>query len=208
MKQGNFALAILRSMASGLALAALLAACGEKAPESAPQSTQTTAANQKDAGGDTAGAGEEAKDMVAGVTLDSKPGAPVDLKFKLGSRPEAGQTLAITLALYPRANTDAMRATFIATEGLSVTPSSGPAEFSKVQSGSVYHYTLNVVPREDGIYYVSVIVLMELANGAEVRTFNIPVIVGAPDAVKPAAKPAPAADATGQPVQSMPANKN
>src|SRR6185295_11313821 len=110
----------------------------------------------------------------------AKPGAPVDLKFKIGERPEVGKPVPIEIAFVPRVSTDQMRATFIATDGLQVRPSQVPATFEKVQPSSVYRYSLTVVPREEGVYYVSAIVLMDLPSGTEARTFNIPVLVGVP----------------------------
>jgi len=71
----------------------------------------------------------------------------------------------------------------------------------------VYRHTLTVTPRENGEYYLGVIVVMSMANGPEARTFNIPVLVGEAARAKttaPSKSTAPPVDATGQPVQSMP----
>lgn len=184
-------------------------ACGEEARDdgTAPPAAATKpAATAKPLAGATIA--EATKGMVSGVTNPSKPGAPVDLKFELKARPEAGQPLPIEIAFVPRVATESLRATFIATEGLSVS-SSVPAEFQKAQPASVYRHTLTVVPREDGVYYVSAIVLMDMPNGPEARTFSIPVIVGAPqEDLEPASRPASPADGTGQSIQTMPAQQS
>jgi hypothetical protein len=196
-----------RSFALSLALCGLIAGCGDD-PGADPVQ-QGAAAHEADAR--TAAATAEAtKGMVAGVTNASKPGAPVDLKFKIGERPAVGKPLSIEVAFVPRVATDHLRATFIATDGLQVQPSDVPASFEKAQPASVYRYTLTVVPRDEGVYYVSAIVLMDLSSGAEARTFNIPVLVGIPDESAETAQksPPPQIDGTGQPVQPVPAQQN
>lgn len=183
----------------------LLAACGNDGSDAkgavsgAPSATTSAAADHATA------VAEATKGMVAGVTNTAKPGAPVELKFELKDRPTAGVPLPIELAFVPLQDTDYLRATFIATEGLTVQELSGAAEYRNVDAGGVYRYTLTVVPREDGVYYASVIVVMELPNGAEARSFSIPVIVGTPAEEQAASKQQPPTDATGQPIESMPA---
>lgn len=198
----------IRSIAAAACLSGLLLACGDEAPDAdATQAggTPKQAATPKPSA--AAAAAEATRGMVSGVTNTSKPGAPVDLKFELKARPEAGQPLPIEIALVPRVASESLRATFIATDGLTV-HSGGPAEYAKAQAAAVYRHTLTVVPREDGVYYLSAIVLMDMPNGPEARTFSIPVIVGAPqEDLGPAGKSAPPVDGTGQPIQSMPAQQ-
>jgi hypothetical protein len=175
-----------------------LAGCGAESPETVGPATSAPEAAQPSA------AVEETKEMVSGVTNTTKPGAPVELKFDLQDRPVAGAPVAIEIALLPLKETPFLRATFIATDGLAVQKSPTAAEYRDAKAGAVYRHTLTVIPREDGAYYVSAIVLMDMENGAEARTFSIPVIVGEPQA--PASKPEPPVDATGQAIQSMPAS--
>ncbi len=180
-----------------LAGALMLGACGEEPEQQVAQSKPAPdAANSAQAA-----AAAATRHMVSGVTNTSKPGAAVAMWFDIKDRPAAGSPLVIDLAFVPQAATEHLRATFIATDGLSVQPGSAPLEYRNVEAGGVYRHTLTVVPREDGAYYVSAIVLMETPNGPEARTFSIPVMVGVPEVVT---KPAPPQDASGQPIESMP----
>lgn len=184
-----------------LAAAALLGACGAEET----QTTKPSAAPAADVAAQTAAAAarEATKGMVSGVTNPAKPGAPVSMWFDIKDRPAVGAPLSIDIALVPQAATDHMRMTFIATDGLTVKAATTPPEYRNVQAGGVYRHTLTVTPREEGAYYVGAIVLMEAENGPEARTFSIPVIVGTPADIA-SDKPAPPADATGQPIESMP----
>lgn len=155
-----------------------LAACGDKDPNAAPG--QAPAKSTDPAPTATAENAEAAtRGMVAGVSAGKAADAAVDLKFELRSRPEIGQPLTIGVALIPHVETPSMRATFISTEGLSVRTSEVPAEYRDVQPGSVYRHELTVVPRENGVYYVSAVVMMQMDSGELNRTFSIPVMVGA-----------------------------
>lgn len=190
-------------LACALATAGLLVACGNDGSDANGAVSSAPPANQ--AAPDAAAAAAEAtKGMVAGVTNPAKPGAPVEVKFEIKDRPGPGKPLPIELAFIPLQDSDYLRVTFIATDGLTVQQSPTMPEYRDVDAGAVYRHTLTVVPREDGVYYASVIVVMELQNGAEARSFSIPVIVGAPDGAA-ATKPQPPTDATGQPIESMPA---
>lgn len=190
-------------LACALAATPLLVACGSESSDangavSAPSQADSAVTDRQSA------TAEATKGMVTGVTNTAKPGAPVELKFELKNRPTAGEPLSIELAFIPLQESEYLRATFLATEGLELRQAPTP-EYRDVEAGGVYRHTLTVVPREDGAYYTSVIVVMEVPNGAEARSFSIPVIVGAPEDAQTATKPAPPTDATGQPVQSMPA---
>lgn len=193
-------------LACALAATGLLVACGNDgsdatgAATSAPTPAAPATPDKRNA------VAEATKGMVAGVTNTAKPGAPVELKFELKDRPRPGVPLPIELAFIPLQDTDYLRATFIATDGLTVQQSPTTPEYRKVEAHGVYRFTLTVVPREDGVYYTSVIVVMELPNGAEARSFSIPVIVGAP-VDDTTSKPQPPKDATGQPIESMPAQQ-
>lgn len=160
------------------ALLLALTACGNDT-ESKPAATPVDAPARADgtAAGDTVA--DATRGMVAGVTA-GKAGGLVDLKFKINARPELGQPLAIDIAFLPNVASDLMRATFISTEGLSVRSSEVPADYERVQPGAVYRHQLSVVPRDNGVYFVSAIVSMQTSTGDVTRTFSIPVVVGAP----------------------------
>ena len=192
-----------RRLALLLAAALALAACGNEVPVE-PDPDAAKAADTAAAEKASAALAEATKHMVSGYSPPGKPGAPVDLWWEMKSRPKAGEPLAIELAMVPRVDTTHLRATFIATDGLNVQASPTPASFKDAEAGGIYRHSLSLVPREDGAYYVSVIVLMDLEGGPQARTFSMPVMVGAPADI--AAKPQPATDSTGQPIEPMPAN--
>lgn len=191
--------------ACALVATGLLVACGNDGSDATGAVSSTPSPTAPGATDHATAVAEATKGMVAAVTNPAKPGAPVELKFELKNRPQAGVPLPIELAFVPLQDTDYLRATFIATDGLAVHQSPTTPEYRNVEAGGIYRYTLNVVPRGDGVYYASVIVVMELPNGAEARSFSIPVIVGAPSDTDTASKPQAPTDATGQPVESMPA---
>lgn len=172
-------------LASALVLA--LVACGNDT-ESNPAASPVAAPVPGDAAAANSVA-DATRGMVAGVTV-GKPGGLVDLKFKVKSRPELGQPLPIDVAFIPTVASELMRATFISTEGLSVRSSEVPADYERVQPGAVYRHVLTVVPRDNGVYFVSAIVSMQTSAGDVTRTFSIPVVVGAPPESE-AAGPAP-----------------
>lgn len=161
------------------ALVCALGACGDEKPAKAPApATATTPAASKASPGDSVE--DLTRDMVAGVAA-GKSGGLVDLKFRLKSRPEIGQPLTIEIALLPNVPAELMRATFTATEGLSVRTSEVPAEYQRVQPGSLYRHELTAVPREQGVYFVSATVMVQSSEGEDVyRNFTIPVVVGTP----------------------------
>jgi hypothetical protein len=156
-----------------------LIACGgdqESVKTSAPTVAASPAAG---AAAPDKGVEEATRDMVAGVTAGKSAGL-VELKFKLKSRPEIGQPLTIEVALLPNTAAEVMRATFSATEGLTVGTSEVPAEYQRVQPGSIYRHEVSVVPREHGVYFVSATVMVQTDTGEVFRTFSIPVVIGVP----------------------------
>jgi hypothetical protein len=173
----------LRSIAGAAVVVLCLVACGEDAAQPAGPAADTTRQARAKATVD------ETRGMVAGVTDEKKKGAPVDLKFEIKSRPALNEALPIDIAFVPREASELLRATFLATEGVSVSQSPEPAEYKDVQPQGVYRHTLTVVPKQDGVFYVTAIVVMNTSSGAaESRTFQIPVLVGAPEDATEATK--------------------
>jgi hypothetical protein len=119
------------------------------------------------------------KRMVSGVS-PTKDESTIELKFELKDRPQLGQPLTISIALLPKLSANTMRVTYISTDALTVQPGGAPAEYRDVLPGNVYQHELSVVPRDNGVYYVSAVVLLDSDTGSVARTFAIPVVVGAP----------------------------
>lgn len=159
-------------------LAVLLTACGDAdpsrtgAPAGKAPADSAAAAAQPEVDAATRG-------MVSGVAAGRAEDAAVDLKFELKSRPEVGQPLTIDVVLLPQISSKKMNVTYLS-EGLTVQPSSMPSQYEAVQPGSVYRHQATVVPRDDGVFYVSAIVMVQTDTEEITRTFSIPVVVGGP----------------------------
>lgn len=182
--------ALVRLLAIG-AIAALLAlaGCGDSGDKAAAAKAKAGAA----------------KAMKAEDRLASAPGgkatAPLDLKYDLAAKPDVGTPIQVSLQFQPRAAADAIELEVTGVPGLDVV-NAGTTKFQSVVSGQPLQSTVVVQANQAGIYYVKVVARMGTRVQTEVRTFSVPIVVGSPPAVQ---KPAPARDASGQAIQSMPA---
>jgi len=198
---------------AGLSASLALAGCGNKAQDG----TSTTITPHKPRVATAAGkddqAAKDAKDAkgavaaeesrMASAVVSGKTSAPVDLRYELAAKPAIGQLLEVELAFLPTAPADALEVEVSGMPGLTV--ASGVAvKFDSVQSGETYTHKVLVQASGPGTYYFSVIAKMVSAVRTEARTFSVPVVFGAAPVVE---KPAPAKDANGQPIESMPATE-
>ena len=195
---------VLLRHASIAALAALLVACGgggEEEPKPAPVK-KVTRQQQAETDAQAVAAADEKR--MANAVSTGKTTAPVDLKFDLPAKPDVGQPFVVELAFMPRLPADVLEVEVAGNPGLALVDG-GTARFDDVQSGS--RHVLEVHARADaaGLYYLSVVARMVNKVQTEARTFSVPVAVGA---VPAAQKPTPARDASGQPIQSMPAKES
>jgi hypothetical protein len=165
-----------------LAVAVAVNGCGSSDPEAAP-------AGQ--------GGAKPAKlaarahpDMVAAVSASRFPG-PIDLQFAIPHRPVVGQPIDIQLVLTPSVELERIVARFQATEGLEVVKGADTGRLDKPAPGVEISHTLTVLPKADGIYSITAIVLTDSATESVARTFSIPLIAGAGFA-----EPAPTSDAS------------
>jgi hypothetical protein len=180
-------------------LAAVLVACGGD-DKSADQLDITP--TRKNSGDQTAAAtATPQEDRMATAVATGKTSAPVDLQYDLLSKPDVGQPFEIELVFLPRLAADTLEAEISAIPGLTLV-SGGGAKFEPVVAGE--RYTAKVLVNADaaGIYYVNVVARMITKVQTDARAFSIPVVVGTAPAAE---KAAPAQDATGQAIQSMPA---
>lgn len=176
----------------------LLVACS-KEPE------QPIAAPQPKPGPQAELAAKDPTIKMARAVATGKPGAAVDLKYDLGSKPEAGVATEVKIALIPSAPADRLTYKITGMEGLTL---AGNLEGSveKPESGKVYEHSFSLLPDRTGIFYATVTVMTESAGSQMGRTFSVPLLVGAVVAEqKPT--PAPAKDAKGQPIESMKAEE-
>ncbi len=129
-----------------------------------------------------ASAAEDRAETMVSAVSSGKPGAAVDLKFDLGKRPRVGEPLDVTVAVTTRApDIDELQVVFQSTEGVEVVGGAQLGPVSKPADGQTFSHTVRVLPKQDGVYYVSAVALVEAASsGASsiARTFAIPIIVG------------------------------
>jgi hypothetical protein len=205
MIQFTTALNVTRVLAV-VALAAVLAACGRGKEEVAAD--QPTPA----AGGAPGGAAatppvvvENPDDQrMANAVVTGKTAAAVDLKYDVLAKPDVGQPFEVELALLPRVAADTLEVEVTGVPGLTIV-SGGAFKFDAVTASS--RHTAKVLVRADapGLYYANVIARLVSKVQTDARTFSVPVVVGS---VPAAEKAEPAKDASGEPVQSMPAVEN
>ncbi len=81
------------------------------------------------------------------------------------------------------------------------------ARIPAVDAGQSYPFKVQVRGATAGIYYISVLAKVSTKVQTEARAFTIPVVIGTPTAAA-AQKPAAQTDASGQPIESMPAKEN
>jgi hypothetical protein len=187
----------LRTSVSILGLVALLAGCG-KGDEESVATTPATGATPPPA----AAPAENPEDKrLANAVMTGKTAAAVDLKYDVLVKPAVAQPFEIELTLLPRAAADVLEVEITGIPGLTVA-GGGTARFEGVAPGDRHVHRVVVAADGPGLYYVGVTARMATKVQTDVRTFSVPVVVGA---VPAAEKPAPVQDATGQAVQPMPA---
>lgn len=142
---------------------------------------------------------------MAAAVVDGKTSAPVDLRYDVLSKPDVGQPFEVELALQPRISADSLDVEIGDSPGLAI-DGERAARFPTVEAGKSYPFKVQVRGATAGLYYISVIAKVSTAVQTESRAFTIPVVIGSP--VAASQKPEQPKDASGQPVQSMPAKEN
>jgi len=130
-------------------------------------------------------------DMVAAVSSSKTPGN-VELRFNIPERPVIGQRTEIQLSLTPNVELERLVARFQAPEGLELVAGAETARLDRPAPGVEISHTLTVIPKSDGIFNITAVVLTDTATDSLTRTFSIPVIAGAGLPEAPPAAPAPA----------------
>ena len=119
-----------------------------------------------------------ADDLVRAVGDETGGGVPVDVRFRLLTRPQIGESAKLDLVMVPSAPLDRLVASFNAEPGLSVAEGAAPMQRDQPQAGVPIQHELTIVAQRDGIFYVTATVLADSAAGSVARTFIIPVIAG------------------------------
>lgn len=161
---------------AAVGLAAVLAACGSSKNSSAGAERAAGKANAGTAGQSKSGA-NPAADMVSAVSA-GKPSAAVSLKFDIAQRPEVGKPVDIRIALIPGSTFARVQVIFRPSDGLDVQAGGTLEDSENPAVGVPLTHTVTVVPRSDGIFYLSAVVLTESEAGETSRTFAIPLIAG------------------------------
>ena len=115
--------------------------------------------------------------MVSAVS-SGKPTENLQLKFELRNRPTVGQPVAIEIALIPGQDLDRVYATFQGSDGLEITTGGKTDEIERPPVGVPITYTVTVIPRHEGVFSMSAVVLADSSIESVSRTFSIPVIAG------------------------------
>jgi hypothetical protein len=186
-------------------MAALLAACGG-GDEQSSSSFAGKAAEQPAAVAKTPAKVEDPDSGLATAVATGKTAAGVDLKYDVAVKPDPGQDFRIELVLLPRVAADVLEVEVTPIPGITVV--SGATErFENVAAGE--RHAVPVVARAEGqgLYYLGVAVRMVTKVQTEARTFSVPVVVGAVTAPQKPAQ-APAQDASGQAIESLPAEES
>jgi len=186
-----------------VALTAALGACSRGEDEQASNS-ETPAAVGAPAAGAAAPAESPDDKRMANAVVTGKTTAPVDLKYDVLAKPDVGQPVEIELAFSPRLAADVLEVEVTGIPGLTVV-NGGATRFEGVMPGERYVAKALVQADAPGIYYANVVARMITQVQTEARTFSVPVAVGA---VPAAQKTEPAADASGEAIQSLPAEES
>lgn len=195
--------ACARAAAIAVLAASLLAGCGaDKQPESAavggtPEPAQVEPAASAPPPADVA---DEKSRMATAVTV-GKTSAPVDMKYDLPSKPGVAMPFEVELVFDTRMAANTLEVEISEAPGL-VVVSEKTIKFEPVEGGQSYTTKLLVKGDNPGLYYIGVVAKMSTSVQTESRAFAIPVVIGEPLAAE---KPAPAMDAAGQAIESMPA---
>lgn len=187
-----------------VAMAALLAACGGgEEPSAAASATKT--AEKPAAAAKAPAKADDPDSRLATAVATGKTSAGVDLKYDVPARPGPGQDFQIELVFLPRVAADTLEVEVTPIPGVTIV-SGATARFETVVAGE--RYAAPVVARADGqgLYYLGVSARMATKVQTEARTFSVPVVVGVAAASQKPAQ-APAQDASGQPVESLPAKE-
>ena len=143
------------------------------------------------------GATDELSRKMVGAVAANKPSAlPIQVKFELRDRPQVGQPVELALAIVPMsASVDRVSGKVEGEEGLEVVEGAQIAPTDRPAEGTPIRQSVKVLPRQDGIFTVHVVVSVDAGGQTSSEAYAIPVIAGsgAPDLPAKPAGPATAA---------------
>jgi hypothetical protein len=187
----------LRASLLGLALIWLSACGSDPEPDAAAAQANAAAKSPKVAN-------DEQVAVMARAVGNRKPGAAVDIRYEFKGKPAVGAPIDLEVAIIPSVGVDSMNALISGMDGVSVTGTT-IVDFANVDPGKPYTHRVTLLPDRNGVFYVTVTVTTEIGNSSLGRTYAIPFVVGD---VQVTQKPAPARDAKGEPIESLPAKES
>ena len=167
---------------------ALLAACGDDAPEK-PADGKSPAAAVKPKG-------QKVTDNMVAAVSAGKSSAAVGVYFTLGNSPTVGTALPVDIAILPHQDFSSLRARFDAPGGgLTLISGDNIEPIENLETEKPLVHKLVLMPQKAGVYMVTANLETLGSEGMVSRIFSIPVIVaptgGAAAEAEPAAAPAP-----------------
>jgi len=182
----------MRNAIAALALSSALLACS-----SGQEGGEGSASGAKRSHKALSPAETLSRSMVAGVT-QTKAGTapqPVSVKFAVQQKPEVSKLVEVAIQITPTApNVDRLFGKLAGEEGLEVVGSGEIAQADKPTENTPVQRSVQVLPKEDGIYTLSANISVDVGGSVSTQTYTFPVIVGRgiPDlpATPPSATPA------------------
>lgn len=166
----------LKAVICGVVLVAAVAACSRDSDQASTNSAQQQAAKAKRAAQQT-----KPEDPLAGMikaVTASKGNLPLDVRFQLLSRPEAGKPLDIKLAFVPAADLQAISAVVKPADGLQL--SDVQTRFEAAKAGEIKEHTFTVTAPKSGIFLMNIEVTVTRETGDNTYVYSIPIPVPNP----------------------------
>jgi hypothetical protein len=114
--------------------------------------------------------------MVEAV-VQSKSQAPINLKFDLLERPVAGQPLEVAIALLPQIAARSATVSVAAPDGLKLEPGGEQFEVTGLDASEVYRHSIKLMPTADGLYLLTLSVILQHDQISDSRVFSVPILV-------------------------------
>jgi hypothetical protein len=197
---------LARAAAVALLAGTLVVGCGGDGDKEAAQADGAAKRAKVEASEDAAtppAGPADKQSRLADAVVDSKTTAPVDMKYDLLAKPDVGVPFEVELEFTPRLPAESMDVEVTEAAGLTIVGEKA-ARFAPVDAGQKYTAKVLVQGDKPGLYYVGVVARMSTQVQTETRVFAVPVVLGNAPAAQ---KTAPAQDAAGQAIQSLPAQE-
>jgi hypothetical protein len=188
---------------AALLAGALVTACGGGKDEAVAVAEAEKANATKAAVAAPPTSADEKHARLASAVVDGKTTAPVDMKYDVLAKPALGQPFEVEMTFDTRLPADKLEIEITEAPGLTVVGEK-TAAFAPVEGGQSYATKVLVKGDNPGLYYIGVTAKMSTQVQTETRAFAIPIVIGDPPSAQ---KASPPKDATGQAVQSMPAQE-